>query len=202
MIAFLEGILQEIAENKVLINVQGVGYEVFVPQKIFARLTLNNRAKFYIHAIYREDAQTLYGFPEAQDRNFFRILIEKVSGIGPKLALALINNFSLEKLYEIILTSNVGQLSECPGVGKKTAQRILVELKDVLSKHSFVFKTTASVSTAKNAYREAIETLTALGYPHKQAEFAVEEVSKNETTIQDLEKVVKKALAFLSQSRH
>ncbi len=200
MIAFLEGILQEINENSVVVNVQGVGYEIFIPQKIFSKLKPTSTEKFYIHTIYREDAQTLYGFLEPQDRNFFRLLIEKVSGIGPKLALALINNFSLEKLYEIILTSNIGQLSECPGIGKKTAQRILVELKDTLSKHSFASKTTGTTTAGSNIYREAIETLTALVYSNKQAEFAVGEASKQETTVKNLEKVVKKALAILSQT--
>jgi len=201
MIASLEGILQETTENSVIVNVQGVGYEIFVPQKIFSNLTLNNPEKFYIHTVYREDAQTLYGFSEAQDRNFFRLLIEKVSGIGPKLALALINNFSLEKLYEIILTSNAEQLAECPGVGKKTAQRILVELKDTLPKHSFTLKATSTGLKKSNTYREAIETLTTLGYSRKQAEFAVEEVLKRDPSVQNIEEIVKKALGFIAKNR-
>ena len=124
MIAFLEGILESSGSNDIILNVNGVGYEVFVKNPHVYKVQQTYR--FYTYAVYREDSQQLYGFKDIEQRNFFKLLVEKVKGVGPKLALELLSFFSMNDLCAIIFNQNVERLAECPGVGKKTAQRLIL----------------------------------------------------------------------------
>ena len=114
-----------------IIQVGGIGYEVHIPLTTSEKLpALRKEIKLYTQAVYREDAQTLYGFSDRESRDFFRMIVDKVSGIGPKIALNLLGSLSLPTLKTSIASGDVGMLSKAQGLGKKTAERVVVELKD------------------------------------------------------------------------
>ena len=131
MIVSLRGKLIEAGVLRVVIESAGVGYEVNVPVTTAERLPkLGAEVFLLIHHVFREDGQALYGFAVAEEREFFKLLVEKVSGVGPKMALNILSRLSLPILRDAILRGDVALLSQCPGVGKKTAERLVMELKD------------------------------------------------------------------------
>ena len=140
MIAFIEGVLIECQLNLAVIQTGGIGYEINVPLTTSEKLpALGETVRLHIQASYREDSQTLYGFIDRESRDFFRMIVDKVSGIGPKIALNLLGSLSLPTLKNSIAQGDVGMLSKAQGLGKKTAERIVVELKDkVLPKGTLV----------------------------------------------------------------
>ena len=116
-----------------VIDAGGVGYEVHIPVSTAEHLPQSGgECSLFIHSVYREDSATLYGFAKREDRDFFRILIERVSGIGPKIGISMLSRMSVELLRSAISTSDVALLSQCPGIGKKTAERLIIELRDKL----------------------------------------------------------------------
>lgn len=131
MIAFLEGKLVEALPTHVVIDVHGVGYEVFIPLSSFDKLPApGNPVRLLTHLAVREDAQVLYGFATAAERDLFRLLINTVSGVGPKLALNILSGMSPVAFRGAISSGDVKALSRISGVGRKTAERLVVELKD------------------------------------------------------------------------
>ena len=131
MIAFIQGELIECQLNLGIIQNGGIGYEVHIPLTTSERLPkLGKEVKLFTQATYREDSQTLYGFIDRESRDFFKMIVDKVSGIGPKIALNLLGSLSLPTLKTSIANGDVAMLSKAQGLGKKTAQRIVVELKD------------------------------------------------------------------------
>ena len=190
MISFLEGNLEEIYSTSVVLNVHGIGYEVFVtqPQHFKAEQTY----RIYTCPIYREDSQSLYGFESPEQRNFFKLLVEKVSGVGPKLALAILSFFKMADLCSIIFNHDADQLSKCPGIGKKTAQRLILELHDYLKK----LPVEITPSRAPKSNTDAIEALVVLGYSHKQAEQLIEKIHAEITPEDSVETILKKAFKF------
>ena len=186
MIAFLEGILKSSGSNDIILNVNGVGYEVFVKNPHVYKVQQTYR--FYTYAVYREDSQQLYGFKDIEQRNFFKLLVEKVKGVGPKLALELLSFFSMNDLCAIIFNQNVERLAECPGVGKKTAQRLILELQDYLKK----VPTTVVHSTFSAACRDAIDALVVLGYGRKQAENLLDDIKMDIQADDSVETILRK----------
>ncbi len=186
MIAFLEGILESSGSNDIILNVNGVGYEVFVKNPHVYKVQQTYR--FYTYAVYREDSQQLYGFKDIEQRNFFKLLVEKVKGVGPKLALELLSFFSMNDLCAIIFNQNVERLAECPGVGKKTAQRLILELQDYLKK----VPTTVVHSTFSAACRDAIDALVVLGYGRKQAENLLDDIKMDIQADDSVETILRK----------
>ena len=131
MIARLKGTVLEATPLLVVIEAAGVGYEVHIPVTTAEKVPpVGQECSLFIHAVYREDSATLYGFGVREDRDFFRLLVEKVSGIGPKIAISILSRMSVELLRNAIAGSDVALLSKCPGIGKKTAERLVIELKD------------------------------------------------------------------------
>ena len=131
MIVSLRGKLIEAGVLRVVIESSGVGYEVNVPVTTAERLPkLGAEVFLLIHHVFREDGQALYGFAVAEEREFFKLLVEKVSGVGPKMALNILSRMALPILRDAIIRGDVALLSQCPGVGKKTAERLVMELKD------------------------------------------------------------------------
>lgn len=131
MIAFLEGILAESLPTQIVVNVHGVGYQVLIPISSFERLPqVGSPVKILTHLAVREDAHTLYGFLTPAERDLFRLLVHTVSGIGPKIALAILSGLSVHAFRSAVLAQDVKALSSVSGVGRKTAERIVVELKD------------------------------------------------------------------------
>lgn len=129
MIAFLKGIICEKKPTTTIIDVNNIGYEVFCTTTHLKKLTINDTATIIIYHHIKEDTQQLYGFENNETKEFFEILIS-ISGIGPKVALTILSSVSIHEFIQAIKTKNIVLITQCPGIGKKTAERIIVELKD------------------------------------------------------------------------
>ncbi len=176
MIVSIEGVLTESAPLRITLEVGGLGYEVQIPLTTAEKLPrLGEKVRLHTVAVYREDDQSLYGFATRQERDFFRLLVEKVSGIGPKTALSILSRLSVEMLRQAIAQADVGLLSKCPGIGKKTAERLVVELRDSLSTANAPFPGTANpenTTGVSSAFTDAVSALIALGFKAADADKA------------------------------
>lgn len=200
MYSYVKGILTEIEQNKVVVEAAGVGYDIFVPGSVIGELPpQNTEVKIYTHFSVKEDDEALYGFLYKEDREMFRSLIT-VNGIGPKGALSILTVLSPEDLRMAIATGDVKSISQAPGIGKKTAERIILDLRDKVAKGSFEAGITESAKLAQKTQSgrsagpvsEAIDALTMLGYTRIEAGRAVGMV--NLTDDMTTEDVLKQAL--------
>lgn len=172
MIAHLTGKLLERAPASVVVDVQGVGYEVLVPVSTFSHLpALGETVALRIHTHVREDAIQLFGFLSLVEKQLFEKLIT-VSGIGPRLALSILSGINAGDLVQAIRQSNLARLTTIPGVGKKTAERIVVELRDKLDGYA-VEPATLAAATLTSAAEDVLSALVNLGYSRAIAEKAV-----------------------------
>lgn len=199
MIAYLKGDVAGIYEGQIVIEVSGIGYNVFMPQSSIDTIKgIGSQLKIYTYLSVREDAMWLYGFLTKDDLDFFKLLIQ-VSGIGPKGALGVLSVMSVDDLKFSILSSDSKTISKAPGVGAKTAQRIIIELKDKISlEETFEHKlsqTQENDSDLTGIRQEAVEALCALGYSSTDALRACRQVDIGEND--DVEKVLKSALKYL-----
>ena len=195
MITYLVGNLEHIAENALIIEVYGIGYEVFCSSRTLSELSgTREKVKIYIHEHIKEDGHDLYGFYHIEDRELFRKLIS-VSGIGPKGGMQVFNTYSSQEVIEIILNQDSKALSKVSGIGPKTAQRIILELKDSIGK-LFVPDLSLLQTGLKDesAKQEAIEALEILGYAAQEAKKAVEAIYDYKASSEEL---IKKALSLL-----
>ena len=195
MITYLVGTLEHIGENTLVIEVYGVGYEVFCSSRTLSELNgTREKVKIYIHEHIKEDGHDLYGFYHMEDRELFRKLIS-VSGIGPKGGMQVFNTYSSQEVIEIILNQDSKALSKVSGIGPKTAQRIILELKDSIGK-LFVPDLSLLETGLKDesAKAEAIEALEALGYAAQEARKAVEAIYDYKANSEEL---IRKALSLL-----
>jgi Holliday junction DNA helicase RuvA len=170
MIGRLTGILIEKNPPQILLDVQGVGYEVDVPMSTFYNLpATGERVALHTHFVVREDANLLYGFATADERAAFRQLL-KISGVGPKLALAVLSGLSLDELALAVAGKEAGRLTKIPGVGKKTAERLLLELQG-----KFALSASGAARGAAQG-GDVQNALLALGYNDKEADWAVKQL--------------------------
>ena len=197
MIAAVTGEVLLKDTNEVVIQSGGVGYRILVPERVAAALgSSGSEAQLYTYLAVRDDALQLYGFPSWQEREVFSILIT-VSGIGPKTALGILNQLTQAELVQAVLTENIRLLTTVNGIGQKTAQRLIMELKDKLSRLGSDLS--GSVQTPGfgegNELQEVIEALVALGYPQitaaRAGQRAVQEVGEG-ATVQELLKTALK----------
>ena len=209
MIAFIKGQLIECQLTVAILEVNGIGYQVNIPLTTVERLPLlGEQVKLYTHASYREDSQTLYGFIDRESRDFFRMIVDKVSGIGPKIALNLLGSLSLPTLKVSIANADVAMLAKAQGLGKKTAERIVVELKDkVLPKPTSEHIPTKSLSTGETTelstqssgklanYHDAVSALLTLGYKATDADQAIRKASEELNENPSTEELIREALA-------
>ena len=161
---------------RVVIESAGVGYEVNVPVTTAERLPpCGSEVFLLVHHVFREDGQALYGFAASDERDFFRLLVEKVSGVGPKLALNILSRMSLPILREAIARGDVALLAQCPGIGKKTAERLVMELRDKidLDGSSASVVTSASNHQQPTPATDAVAAMIALGNKAADAEKSV-----------------------------
>ena len=166
MIGKLTGTLLEKNPPEVLVDCHGVGYEVQVPMSTFYNLpNLGDKISLLTHFIVREDAQLLYGFATAQERQTFRALI-KITGVGPRMALSLLSGLSIDELAQAVALQDVGRLVKVPGIGKKTAESLLLELKGKLGD---AVVTGAASQVKSDAQADILQALLALGYSDKEA---------------------------------
>ncbi len=196
MIGRLRGIILEKQPPEILLEVSGVGYELQLPMTCFYELpSLGEEVILYTHFVVREDAQLLYGFNNRRERSLFRELL-KANGVGPKLALAILSGMSANQVVSAIEREDISSLIKLPGVGKKTAERLVVEMKDRLkgwSDGALFTPMTDAVGVAQangeplsNVEEEAISALLALGYKPQQAATVVSKVAKPEMKVEAL----------------
>src|SRR5256712_4920405 len=196
MIGQLRGRLAEKRSNQVLVDVGGVGYLVQVPLSTYAALAeLHSEVTLLIHTHVREDALALYGFVSAREKHFFEMLLS-ASGVGPTLALKILSGMSVEELVPAIRGSDLARLTKIPGVGRKTAERMVVELKDKLEAVTVETEQSAASSPA-GIEADVISALVNLGYDGRAAETAVGD-AKREAGAGNFEKVLRGALQSLS----
>jgi Holliday junction DNA helicase RuvA len=199
MIGQLRGRLAEKRPNQVLVDVGGVGYMVLVPLSTFAALgELHTEVTLLIHTHVREDALSLYGFVSSREKHLFELLLS-ASGVGPSLALKILSGMSVDELVPAIRGSDLARLTKIPGVGRKTAERMVVELKDKLEAVVVEAERPAASSPA-GVEADVGSALVNLGYEARVAEKAVEE-ARQESGTANFEKLLRAALQALSQSK-
>ncbi len=198
MIGRLNGVVLELRPPQVLLDVSGVGYEVDVPISDCAKFeTPGNNVTLYTHLVVREDAHSLFGFLTVESRDSFRNLI-KVSGVGPRIALALLSTLTLNELYIALQNGDVASLSRTPGIGKKLAERMLLELKG-----KFIFETGFNVQNTANAetqlpgvMADIRNALSSLGYNDKEINLVMKQLPE---TLTDLSTGIREALKLLNK---
>src|ERR1700736_711046 len=196
MIGQLRGRLAEKRPNQVLVDVGGVGYLVQVPLSTYGALgELHTEVTLLIHTHVREDALALYGFVSAREKHFFEMLLS-ASGVGPTLALKILSGMSVEELVPAIRGSDLARLTRIPGVGRKTAERMVVELKDKLEALAVETEKPAPSSPA-GIEADVVSALVNLGYDGRAAETAVAE-ARREAGAANFEKLLRGALQSLS----
>ena len=200
MIGRLRGNILEKQPPLVLIEAHGVGYEVHMPMTCFYELPeINQEAIIFTQFVVREDAQLLFGFNNKQERALFRELV-KVNGVGPKLALAILSGMSAQQFVTAVEREEIASLIKLPGVGKKTAERLVVEMKDRFkgmhgdlfgSDSNFTLTTPSEAPAANDAEAEAVAALVALGYKPQEASRMISKVGKPDA---DCETLIREAL--------
>ncbi|MFA6061230.1 MAG: Holliday junction branch migration protein RuvA [Gallionella sp.] len=192
MIGRLTGVLAEKNPPQILLDVQGVGYEIDVPMSTFYNLpALHEKVVLHTQLIVREDAHLLYGFGTMDERVAFRQLL-KISGVGPKLALSVLSGLSLNDLADAVASKEAGRLTKIPGVGKKTAERLLLELEGKFTVTGAAPSHGVAVSQASS---DIVNALQALGYNEKEAAWAAKQLPK-EVGVSD---GIRQALKLLSK---
>ena len=198
MISRLRGVLLEKSPPLLLLDVQGVGYEIYAPMTTFYTLPEpGSELVLHTHFVVREDAQQLYGFLEQRDRELFRTLI-KVNGVGPKLALAILSGMESAELLRCVRSDNIKALSQVPGIGKKTAERLIIELRDKLADWDSELPVGTDSKTPARPHdtvAEAESALIALGYKPAEAARLVSSASNQhpEASSQELIRLALKA---------
>ena len=170
MIALLTGEVRSLSANRVVLDVNGVGYLVHITAGVSERISLGTRISLHTTMIVREDSQTLYGFLDESTRNLFES-VQTVSGVGPKVALSLVSALSVDDLARAIADEDVGAIESVPGIGRKGAQRLILELKGKLSDLGTTTRRRGSVP----AWREQLlAALTSLGFTAKESDQAID----------------------------
>ena len=200
MISYIRGELISIEEEKVIVDVNGVGFGIFMPGQAMNMLpAVGEEVKLHTYMNVREDAMQLFGFLTRDDLNVFKLVIG-VSGIGPKGGLSILSHLSPDELRFAVMSHDVKAISGAPGIGKKTAEKLIIELKDKLSIEDVLERTVerdshAISSTNNQIHTEAVQALVALGYGNTEALKAVKKVDTSEDmTVED---VLKQALKYI-----
>lgn len=201
MITFLEGILEEALPTQVVVNVGGIGYHVLIPMSSFDRLPPPGGAvRILTQLVVREDAHLLYGFATREERDLFQLLTHHVTGVGPKMALAVLSGMSVTAFKAAVVANDLTAISRIKGVGKKTAERVVLELKDKLGVAAEWEASSAAhaPSAADLVIHDAVLALISLGYKqadaHKAVKQSAEGVRDGEPTA---ERLVREALRLL-----
>lgn len=201
MITSIQGLLTAATPLHAIIELNGLGYEVNIPVTTAEKLpATGTTVKLHTLVIYREDAQTLYGFATTAERDFFRLMIEHVTGVGPKMALTIMSKLSLPSLQSAISSGDIATLAKCPGIGKKTAERLVVELRakvGVTGSAETVLSASGSDAAAAPAdtkMRDAVLALGALGYKTADADEAIRRATLALGPKATTEQLIKKAL--------
>lgn len=201
MISYIRGELSAIEEDKIIVDVNGIGYGIFMPGQSMGMLPpIGEEVKIHTYLNVRDDAMQLFGFLTRDDLKIFKLVIG-VSGIGPKGGLSILSQLSPDDLRFAVLANDAKAISAAPGIGKKTAEKLIIELKDKLSVEDILEKNSETVEyagvadTANEVQAEAVQALTALGYGSTESMKAVKKVTvTEEATVED---VLKQALKYM-----
>ena len=195
MITFVRGILVEKQPSRAVLDVGGVGYEVLIPISSFDRLPRVGE-ECLIHTVdhVREDAHLLFGFMTLDEREMFGLLCG-ISGIGPKLALGALSGLTVRELKAAVVEGDVKRLSSISGIGKKSAERIIVELRHKISQADALEAAAGGGESEKNHLRDAVLALVALGYKQEQARDMVAKATKARPEVEDVKELIRLALA-------
>jgi Holliday junction DNA helicase RuvA len=191
MIASLKGLIQEIDTDSLLIDISGVGFQVFIPAPLHDRLKPGEIIFLYTYLVVREDALSLYGFDTQEGRDFF-VLLLGVNGIGPRLALAMLSTLSPDAIRRAVFHEQPEVFSRVPGVGKKTAQKILLHLQDRIPMEAGLER----VATISDVDAEVLGALTSLGYSVVEAQAALQSIPRD--TPQEVEARLRAALQYFT----
>ena len=196
MFEYLKGTVVDIVADKIIMEVSGIGYRINSTTNSISRITKGEYATIYTHLVVREDELSLYGFASMEELSMFQLLLS-VTKIGPKVASAILSTHTPGKLGVYILNKDVRLISKAPGVGKKTAERIILELKDKVDKFNIGYE--YELYNEEDMYsddKEIVEALMALGYNKIEAEKAVQAVKHEDLATED---ILKNALRFLGK---
>lgn len=207
MIGRVRGILAEKHAPDVLVDVNGVGYDVQVPMSTIYQLpALGQEVSLHTHLVVREDAQLLYGFYSQQERRMFRSLI-KVSGVGPKMALAILSGMAVDEFVRTVRGNDIAGLTRMPGIGRKTAERLIVEMKDRLEEWGedigtpdYAGNAAEAAPTEKQLSHEAEAALVALGYKPAEAMRIIAKALRADPTLNSSDELIRQALRSMAAS--
>ena len=198
MFAYVKGILEEKMSNYVVVETAGIGYKIFMSKNAILKIgELGDNVKIYTHYHVREDEISLYGFLTGEELKLFELLIS-VSGVGAKSAIAMLSNITPSEFIMCVVKDDITRLTKIPGIGKKSAQRIVLELKDKLKTEQETAKAeeTENVIQVTDSIEEAISALQILGYNKKEIEKALQKFDYQSMTI---EEIIRNGLKFLSK---
>ena len=204
MITFVEGTLEEVLPTMIVVTAGGIGYQMLIPLSSYNKLPVRgSRLRILTHHHVREDLQLLYGFSSAEERDLFRLLLAHVSGVGPKLALSILSGMSVAQFKGAVVTSDITAISRVSGVGKKTAERVVLELKDKLGVAA-EWEAASRENTPTGIERhlhDAVLALISLGYKQIDAHMAVKAIlpglSSQDPGKVSVEDVVRESLKHL-----
>ncbi|WP_225756027.1 Holliday junction branch migration protein RuvA [Cardiobacterium sp. Marseille-Q4385] len=191
MIAYLRGTVLLKQAGQIIIETGGVGYEVSVPLAVLERVHEGQEAALFVHHAVRDDGHYLYGFLTLQQRGWFREMI-RVSGVGPKIALLILSGFDVDMLTQIVRNQDSAALIKLPGVGKKTAERLLIELNDRVARLPVGVASSQGIIRPASAKLDAEEALVALGYKPSEAAQLIERVGGDDDA--DTDTLIRRAL--------
>lgn len=191
MIGFIKGTIEDIEEDRAVVDCNEIGYNIFMPSSVLANISIGATVKIYTYLAVREDAMNLFGFLGKQDLDIFKKLIT-VSGIGPKGGLSIMSVMTADEVRMAIITGDHKAISKAPGVGAKTAMKVIVELKDKVNLEEVSFVSGAAAPVESNLQKEAIMALVALGYSEHESALAVKKVDG--ALYEDVETLIKEAL--------
>ena len=199
MFAYIKGILEEKSSNYVVVETAGIGYKIFMGETAINTIgEINEKVKVYTHYHVREDEVNLYGFKTNEELRMFELLIS-VSGVGAKSALVTLSNIEPSSFALAVITNDTSKLVKIPGIGAKTAARIILELKDKLKNEQAISKENKEIKTVvidNQKIEEAVSALQVLGYNKKEIEKALETIDVNSL---ELEEIIKQGLISLSK---
>lgn len=200
MIRYIKGILTEADEHGIVVENQGIGYYLFIPGSLFAgSLPMGEEIRIYTYFYVKEDAVQLYGFLSREDLEIFRLLLG-ISGIGPKAGLGILSAMTADELRFAVLSDDAAAIAKAPGIGRKTAQKLILELKDKLNLQDAFEQKLSHQSESRDLFhqderQEAVQALVALGYPSTDALRAVKKVENaQELTVEELLKAALKKM--------
>jgi len=198
MIAMLRGVIWDINSEKVILDVNGVGYQLYVPLGCLKGLNQGEEKTFYTHLLVKEDDLVLYGFESPDEKTLFTLLLG-VTGVGPKAALSVLSTFSPSQIKKAILAEDVAFLTIIPGIGGKTAKRLILELKEKVADLEFRSGDDGDTKQSLPFSNEAFDILLGLGFSRLEARDALKKISLD--NYQTVEEQVKEALRILAQDK-